>query len=182
MRYAIPIAVLAGLLVLFMVGLQRDPRLVPSPLVSKPAPAFDLPTLDGTPPRMRTADLRGAPVLVNFFASWCAGCQDEHPYLMELARSGRVRLVGVDYKDAADDVHAWLGRHGNPYASVLADADGRTGIDWGVYGVPETFVLDAAGTIVYKQIGPMTQQAFEHNIMPLIGNRESGNGNRGGQP
>jgi cytochrome c biogenesis protein CcmG/thiol:disulfide interchange protein DsbE len=187
-RYAIPIVVLAALLVLFMVGLQRDPRLVPSPLVGKPMPAFDLPTLDGAPPHMTRNDLLGAPLLVNFFASWCAGCQDEHPYLLELARSGRVRLVGVDYKDAPADVHGWLDRHGNPYATILADADGRAGIDWGVYGVPETFVLDARGSIVYKRIGPMTPWVFEHEVAPLLaenpglGTGDSGLGKSEGKP
>ena len=168
MRYAIPVLVLCLLMALFWVGLHRDPRLVPSPLIGKAAPAFDLPTLGGSPPRMTTADLRGKPVLVNFFASWCAGCQDEHPYLMQLAQSGDVRLVGVDYKDAVSDVRGWLSQHGSPYAQVLSDTDGRAGIDWGVYGVPETFVLDAGGTIVYKQIGAMTPEAFERDIRPLL--------------
>jgi cytochrome c biogenesis protein CcmG/thiol:disulfide interchange protein DsbE len=168
MRYAIPLVVLLALIGLFFVGMQRDPHLVPSPLIGKAAPAFDLPTLDGKPARMTQADLAGAPVLVNFFASWCAGCQDEHPYLLQLAQSGQVKLLGIDYKDAESDLRPWLDRRGDPYGQILSDLEGRAGIDWGVYGVPETFVLDAKGTIVYKQIGPMTPEVFERDIRPLL--------------
>ena len=168
MRFLIPLLVLLALIALFYVGMQRDPRLVPSPLVGKAAPAFDLPTLDGIPPRMTQADLTGAPVLVNFFASWCAGCQEEHPYLMQLTQGGQVKLLGIDYKDAESDLRPWLGRKGNPYGQILTDLEGRAGIDWGVYGVPETFVLDARGTIIYKQIGPLTPEVWEHDIQPLL--------------
>jgi len=168
MRYAIPLVVLIALIGLFVFGLQRDPRLVPSPLIGKAAPAFDLPTLDGTPPRMTQADLEGAPVLVNFFASWCAGCQEEHPYLMQLTQNSQVKLLGIDYKDAESDLRPWLGRKGNPYGQILTDLEGRAGIDWGVYGVPETFVLNSRGTIIYKQIGPMTPDVWEHEIQPLL--------------
>ena len=168
MRYAIPLVVLVALIGLFVFGIHRDPTLVPSPLIGKAAPAFDLPTLDGQPPRMTQADLKGAPVLVNFFASWCAGCQDEHPYLMQLTQNGQVKLLGIDYKDAESDLRTWIGRRGNPYGQILTDLEGRAGIDWGVYGVPETFVLDAKGTIVYKQVGPMTPEVWEHDIKPLL--------------
>ena len=148
--------------------MQRDPRLVPSPLIGKAAPAFDLPTLDGQPPRLTTADLKGAPVLVNFFASWCAGCQEEHPYLMQLGQSGQVRLLGIDYKDAESDLRPWLEHKGNPYGLILSDLEGRAGIDWGVYGVPETFVVDAQGKILFKQVGPMTPEVFARDIQPLL--------------
>jgi cytochrome c biogenesis protein CcmG/thiol:disulfide interchange protein DsbE len=160
MRFAIPLIVLLSLLGLFYFGLYRDPRLVPSPLIGKAAPAFDLPTLEGQPPRMTTADLKGAPVLVNFFASWCVECQVEHPYLMQLGQSGQVRLLGIDYKDAESDLRPWLMHKGNPYGTILSDLEGRAGIDWGVYGVPETFVLDARGNIIYKQVGAMTPEAW----------------------
>jgi cytochrome c biogenesis protein CcmG/thiol:disulfide interchange protein DsbE len=168
MRFAIPLVVLLLLIGLFYVGMHRDPHLVPSPLIGKAAPAFDLPTLDGQPPRLTTADLKGTPVLVNFFASWCGGCQEEHSYLMQLAGSGKVKLLGIDYKDAEADLRPWLGRKGNPYGMILSDLEGRAGIDWGVYGVPETFVVDAQGTILYKQVGPMTPEVFEHDIAPLL--------------
>jgi cytochrome c biogenesis protein CcmG/thiol:disulfide interchange protein DsbE len=168
MRFATPLVVLLVLLGLFYLGMQRDPRLVPSPLIGKAAPAFDLPTLDGQPPRLTTADLKGAPVLVNFFASWCAGCQEEHPYLMQLGQSGQVRLLGIDYKDAESDLRPWLEHKGNPYGLILSDLEGRAGIDWGVYGVPETFVVDAQGKILFKQVGPMTPEVFARDIQPLL--------------
>jgi len=174
MRFAIPLVVLVGLLALFVVGLQHDPRELPSPLIGKAAPAFDLPVIafpkaEIPPTRMTTADLKGKPKLVNFFASWCAGCQVEHPFLMQLRVSGQAELVGVDYKDADKDVRAWLAQRGNPYTPILADLDGKVGIDWGVYGVPETFVLDGNGVIIYKQIGPMTAEVWETKIKPLLG-------------
>jgi cytochrome c biogenesis protein CcmG/thiol:disulfide interchange protein DsbE len=180
MRYAIPLVVLAALLVLFILGLQRDPHLVPSPLVGKAAPAFDLPDPNGPAPRLALADLHGAPALVNFFASWCAGCQEEHPFLLELTQNaavgGGVKLVGIDYKDASADLHDWLARRGNPYLRIGADLDGKTGIDWGVYGVPETFVVDADGMIIFKQIGPLTRDVWEQQIKPLLAARGGGQG------
>jgi len=167
MRYLIPVVVLAALVVLFAFGLQHDPREVPSPLIGKPAPAFNLKLLDdGT--SYSNADLKGRPVLVNFFASWCEGCQVEHPVLLKLAREFNVEIIGMDYKDKPEDVTNWLARHGSPYRKVVMDEEGTAGLDWGVYGVPETFVLDAAGTIVYKQIGPMTEQAWREKIAPLM--------------
>lgn len=168
MRFILPIVVLAGLLVLFAFNLHRDPRRVPSPLIGKPAPAFDLPVLGGKPQTMTAADLRGRPVLVNFFASWCAACKIEHPYLMQLARQDRVPIYGVDYKDTDAGVRAWLGSRGDPYRRVIVDEDGDMGINWGVYGVPETFVLDARGVIRYKQIGPLTPQDWRRHIEPLL--------------
>ncbi|GAC1634441.1 MAG: DsbE family thiol:disulfide interchange protein [Nevskia sp.] len=173
MRFAIPLVVLAGLVAVFFFALQHDPRELPSPLLGKAAPAFELPVLafpaTAAPPlRLTAADLRGRPLLVNFFASWCGGCQVEHPFLMQLAQAGGVQLVGIDYKDAEADVRAWLQQKGNPYAPILADLEGRVGIDWGVYGVPETFVLNAEGVIVYKHVGPLTPDAWQ-TIRPLLG-------------
>jgi cytochrome c biogenesis protein CcmG, thiol:disulfide interchange protein DsbE len=168
MRFAIPAVVLAALLVLLGVGLTLDPREIPSPLIGKPAPAFALPALDGAA-RVTQDDLRGRPLLVNFFASWCEGCQVEHGLLLQLAREQRVEIVGVDYKDTTQAVQRWLQHHGNPYRTVLADAAGAVGIDWGVYGVPETFVLDASGTIVHKHVGPLTAAAWRDTIAPLLG-------------
>lgn len=165
-RFAIPAAVLAGLVVLFAVGLTRDPSKIPSPLIGKPAPAFDLPTPEGE--RLALAALRGQPVLVNFWASWCTPCLQEHPLLMELARSG-VRIVGLNYKDDPAAAAQWLARHGNPFATIAQDRDGRVGLDWGVYGVPETYVLDAQGVIRHKHIGPMTREAWQTEIAALMG-------------
>jgi cytochrome c biogenesis protein CcmG/thiol:disulfide interchange protein DsbE len=169
--YLVPVLLLAGLTVLFWIGLQNDPREVPSPLIGKPAPAFDLERLDDAG-RLAPAQLQGRPVLVNFWASWCAGCQVEHPLLMQLAQQG-VEIVGIDYKDADDAARAWLGRHGNPYRLIATDPQGRMGLDWGVYGVPETFVLDAQGTIVHKHIGPLTEAAWRERIAPLMAGARS---------
>lgn len=175
MRYAIPLLILGVLLAFFAVGLNRDPRVLPSPLIGKAAPAFALPVLPmpearaGEPAlRLANADLAGKPYLINFFASWCAGCQIEHPYLMQLGRQGAVTLVGVDYKDAEADVRQWLAARGNPYAPILVDLDGRAGIDFGVYGVPETFLIGADGRVLHKHVGPLTAEAFERDFQPLL--------------
>jgi cytochrome c biogenesis protein CcmG, thiol:disulfide interchange protein DsbE len=165
MRYAIPAVVLVALVALFAVGLQRDPTKIPSPLIGRPAPAFALATLDGG--TLALAQLQGKPVLVNFWASWCTPCLQEHPLLMELARSG-VTIIGLNYKDEPGAARQWLARHGNPFASIARDADGRVGIDWGVYGVPETFVLDAGQVIRHKHIGPLTRQAWEQDVAALL--------------
>lgn len=166
-RFLIPIVVLAGLLVLLAIGLQKDPREVPSPLIGKPAPAFDLPAL-AADRRYTHEDLLGRPLLVNFFASWCAGCQIEHPVLMRLAREEGVEIIGMDYKDTREDAERWLGHHGNPYRTVIADEKGQAGLDWGVYGVPETYVIGRDGRILYKQIGPVTEAAWRERIRPLL--------------
>lgn len=167
LRFLLPVLIMAALAALLLFGLHNDPREVPSPLIGKPAPAFDLVRLDSEG-RLGVQDLHGRPLLVNFWASWCAGCQVEHPFLMELARRG-VEIVGLDYKDTDDAGRAWLARHGNPYRIIAADPEGQAGLDWGVYGVPETFVLDAQGVIVYKHIGPLTEAAWRERIAPLLG-------------
>lgn len=167
-RYAAPALILLLLIALFYRGLKLDPREVPSPLVGKTAPAFDLPLLEPEGQKLTPQALTGRPVLVNFFASWCAGCQVEHPVLMELSRQG-VEIVGMDYKDEPADARRWLARHGNPYRQVAVDRVGQAGLDWGVYGVPETYVLGADGTILFKQIGPVTREAWEQHIRPLLG-------------
>ena len=164
-RYLVPAAVLAALVVLFAAGLQRDPSEIPSPLIGQPAPAFDLPTLGGA--RLATADLHGAPVLVNFWASWCTPCLQEHPLLMELARAG-VKIVGINYKDDPASARRFLGRHGNPYTRVGIDRSGRTAIDFGVYGVPETYVIDGAGKIAFRHVGPLTETAVRDKLLPLL--------------
>ena len=169
LRYLLPAFALLALLVLLGIGLTRDPRTVPSPLIGKPAPAFSVGEL-GAPAdaRVTLAELQGRPLLVNFFASWCAACVIEHPVLMQLAASG-VEIIGVDYKDTDEDVRAWLERHGNPYRRVLTDPQGAMGLDWGVYGAPETFVLDARGVIVHKQIGPLDEASWRDTVAPLLG-------------
>lgn len=149
-------------------GLTMDPRVVPSPLIGKPVPQFSLPPVKGRILGLASTDLKGEVSLVNVFASWCVACRAEHPLLMELRKSGIVPIHGLNYKDRPDDAEAWLNKLGDPYTRTGADISGRIGIDWGVYGVPETFVIDRDGRIAYKQIGPLTPEALRDTIIPLI--------------
>lgn len=167
MRFALPALVIVALLVLLGVGLRLDPTEVPSPLIGKAAPVFDLPTLEDEG-RLTSDYLIGRPTLVNYFASWCTPCLAEHPLFMRLAREGQVRLLGVSYKDTPEDTTRWLARHGNPYAAVARDAVGAAAIDWGVYGVPETYLLDAQGVIVHKHVGPVTEQDWQSDFAPRL--------------
>jgi cytochrome c biogenesis protein CcmG/thiol:disulfide interchange protein DsbE len=152
----------------FALGLRNDPSLVPSPLIGKPVPVFDLPPIKAQTLGLSSRDLRGQVSLVNVFASWCISCREEHPLLMRLAHSGTVPIYGLDYKDKPADGVRWLAAMGNPYTRTGSDPDGRVGIDWGVYGVPETFVVDRRGIITYKQIGPITPSILDRRIGPLI--------------
>jgi cytochrome c biogenesis protein CcmG/thiol:disulfide interchange protein DsbE len=172
-RYLLPLAIFLVLAGLLAVGLRLDPREVPSPLIGKPAPAFSLPRLDSPAQAVSPQDLRGQVWLLNVWASWCVACQEEHPLLVDLARQGTVKLYGLNYKDKRDDALAWLGRHGNPYLQSFSDTAGRVGIDYGVYGVPETFVIDRAGVIRHKHIGPVTPAALNDTILPLVRQLES---------
>ncbi|MGR9092132.1 MAG: DsbE family thiol:disulfide interchange protein [Gammaproteobacteria bacterium] len=167
MRYAIPIGVFIALIIVLAVGLKLDPRHVPSPLIGKPLPAFTLPEL-GSEAMLSAESLHGTPRLLNVWASWCVACRVEHPLLVELARSGRVPIVGLNYKDTRGDARGWLDRHGNPYERTVFDQAGRLGLDLGVYGVPETFVLDRHGIIRYKQVGPISQEILDNVILPLL--------------
>lgn len=162
------IAFFVAMFVLFAVGLNLDPRRIPSPLIGKPVPEFSLPPVKGRTLGLSTADIKGEVSLVNVFASWCVACRDEHPILMQLSRRGIVPIHGLNYKDAPDDAAAWLDSLGDPYTRTGADRDGRVGIEWGVYGVPETFVIDLDGRIAYKHIGPISPQALEETILPLV--------------
>ena len=159
---------LAGLLA---VGLTLDPREVPSPLIGKPAPAFELPRL-AREGRFSPVEMRGQVWLFNVWASWCVSCREEHPVLVEYARTKRTPLIGLNYKDPQDDALKWLARFGDPYDFSVVDANGRIGIDYGVYGVPETYVIDRAGVIRYKQIGPVTRELIAQKILPLIAELE----------
>ena len=167
-RFLIPLAIFVGLAVLLYAGLELDPRRVPSPLIDKPAPAFSLPTLNREDVNISPKDLAGKVWLLNVWASWCVACRAEHPLLNELAQRDVVPIVGLNYKDARDDAKRWLRERGDPYTVVAVDADGRVGIDWGVYGVPETFVIDKKGVIRHKQIGPISPDALRNEILPLI--------------
>ncbi|MGH8802078.1 MAG: DsbE family thiol:disulfide interchange protein [Casimicrobiaceae bacterium] len=167
-RWLLPLAVFAVIAGFLYAGLFRDPREVPSPLIGKPAPAFSLAELHAPDRRLSPADLHGKVWLLNVWASWCVSCREEHPLLVALSKADIVPIIGLDYKDKADDGRAWLTDNGNPYQRSVMDTDGRTGIDWGVYGVPETFVVDKAGVIRYKQIGPLTEDALKGTILPLV--------------
>jgi cytochrome c biogenesis protein CcmG, thiol:disulfide interchange protein DsbE len=168
MRYAIPIGAFIVLVALLAIGLRLDPRYVPSPLIDKPLPAFELPDLDAPETMITTADIAGRPRLLNVWASWCVACRVEHPVLLDLAKSGEISIVGLNYKDERADALAWLARHGNPYERTIFDLEGRLGLDLGVYGVPETFVIDRDGVIRYKQVGPMTDDTLDETILPLL--------------
>ena len=167
-KFLLPLVLFLVLVVFLAIGLSRDPREVPSPLVNKPAPAFVLPQLSDPERSFKSEEMRGRVWLLNVWASWCAACRDEHPLLVELAGTGLVPIYGLNYKDERRDALAWLNDFGDPYTLSLADTDGRVGIDYGVYGVPETFVIDRDGVIRYKQIGPVTAEALQKKIIPLV--------------
>ena len=164
----LPSVAFLGLTAIFAVGLNRDPKTVPSALIGNPVPAFNLPPVRGRSLGLSSSDLLGEVSLVNVFASWCVACREEHPLLMRLKAERVVRVHGLDYKDKPEDAARWLDTMGDPYTRTGADVDGRVGIDWGVYGVPETFVVDRQGRIAYKQIGPLSEQALQQSILPLI--------------
>lgn len=168
MRFAMPLVVVVALLGLLLVGLFLNPREVPSPFIGKAAPAFSIPRLEDPARTLSRDDLTGQVTLLNVWATWCVGCRQEHPLLVEIARSGEVPIVGLNYKDQANDARAWLDRLGNPYVTNGFDPDGRVGLDYGVYGLPETFVIDRDGVIVHKHIGAVTPDAWENEIRPLI--------------
>ncbi len=167
-RYLLPLGIFIVLVVFLAIGLKLDPREVPSPLVGKPAPAFALPQLHKPEASFAPKDMQGKVWLLNVWASWCVSCRQEHPILVELAKSGIVPIYGLNYKDQRADALKWLQQFGDPYALSIVDAEGRVGIDYGVYGVPETYVIDKAGVIRFKQIGPVTQDVLEKTILPLV--------------
>lgn len=170
----VPLALFVVLVVFLLIGLRRDPREVPSPLINKAAPAFQLPQLQDPTKTFSAQDMRGKVWLVNFWGTWCIACREEHPWLVEYAKSNAVPIVGVDYKystDASDERAAgvrWLAELGNPYSMTVYDADGRTSIDFGVYGAPETFLIDKQGVIRFKQIGPLTPEVWQNKVLPLV--------------
>ena len=164
----IPLAIFVVLAGFLFAGLWRDPREVPSPLIGKPAPAFKLTQLHMPQQTLGTADMKGKVWLMNVWASWCVSCREEHPLLVALAKEKIVPIIGLDYKDEPAAGMRWLTEQGDPYTASVMDRDGRVGIDFGVYGVPETFLIDKTGAIRYKQIGPITEEALRKKIIPLI--------------
>ena len=166
-RYLIPLAIFVILVVFLAIGLGHDPREVPSPLINQPAPAFQLAQLHDQTKNFSAAEMRGKVWLLNVWASWCVSCRDEHPVLMELARSKTIPIYGLNYKDKPEDATAWLRDFGDPYVLSAMDADGRVGIDYGVYGVPENYLIDKNGIIRFKQIGPVTPEVVQNKILPM---------------
>ena len=167
-----PLAIFFAFVALLAVGLTLNPREVPSPLVGKPAPVFALAQLHAPEKTFSPADMRGRVWLLNVWASWCVSCRDEHPVLMGLAKSGAVPVYGLNYKDKPDEGRAWLKQFGDPYRLSAVDAKGQVGIDYGVYGVPETYVIDKRGVIRYKRIGVLTREIVQRKILPLVNELE----------
>ena len=168
LKFIVPLVLFGALVAFFAVGLTRDPREVPSPLIDKPAPAFRLQQLADEKLAFAPEDMKGKVWMLNVWASWCVSCRVEHPLLVELSRQKVVPIVGLNYKDRRDEGLQWLAKFGNPYDLSAFDVEGRAGIDYGVYGVPETFVIDKQGVIRHKQIGPITPESLEKTILPLI--------------
>jgi cytochrome c biogenesis protein CcmG/thiol:disulfide interchange protein DsbE len=167
-RFLWPLGIFVVLVVFLAIGLNLNPREVPSPKIDKPAPTFQVPQLHEADKTISQKDMLGKVWLFNVWASWCVSCRQEHPVLVELAKRNVVPIVGLNYKDGRDEGKQWLQQFGNPYLMSAFDADGRVGIDYGVYGVPETFVIDKTGTIRYKHIGPLTQEAVDTKVLPLV--------------
>jgi cytochrome c biogenesis protein CcmG/thiol:disulfide interchange protein DsbE len=168
LRFIVPLLLFVVLVGFLWHGLSLNPREVPSPLIGKPAPGFELARLDQPAKAVTQKDLRGQVWLLNVWASWCVSCMEEHPLLVQFSQQNVVPIYGLNYKDKREDALAWLAQHGNPYTLSLMDPDGRVGIDYGVYGVPETYIVDKAGVIRYKRIGPVTQDVLAEQILPLV--------------
>jgi cytochrome c biogenesis protein CcmG, thiol:disulfide interchange protein DsbE len=168
LRFIIPLALFVVLVGFLARGLKLDPREVPSPLIGKPAPAFTLTRLDDAAKTIRREDMLGKVWMLNVWASWCAACRDEHPHLLDFARTKQMPMIGLNYKDKREDGLKWLANFGNPYDASLWDGDGRIGIEFGVYGAPETFIIDKQGVIRFKKIGAVTPEVIQKNILPLL--------------
>ncbi|MBP6719975.1 MAG: DsbE family thiol:disulfide interchange protein [Rhodoferax sp.] len=164
----IPLGIFAVLVVFLAIGLTRNPHEIPSPLIDKPAPEFTAPHLNDPAQTFSSRDMLGQVWLLNVWASWCVACREEHPVLMAFATTKTLPIIGLDYKDQPADGLKWLARHGDPYALAVTDRDGRIGINFGVYGVPETFLIDKAGMIRYKHIGPVTVESLKDILLPMV--------------
>lgn len=173
-RFHVPLGIFAVLMAFLVIGLTLKPQEVPSPLIGRSVPSFQLTQLHAPNQSFSPRDMAGRVWLLNVWASWCVSCRDEHPLLVQLARNRSLTLVGLNYKDKPEEATAWLQRHGDPYRLSLIDRDGRVGIDFGVYGVPETFVIDSNGIIRHKHIGPLTAESLSAIILPLLGALEQG--------
>ncbi len=168
LKYVLLIAAFVGLVVVFSIGLTRDPSALPSTYIGEPTPVFDLPELRDPGRRVSNETLAGQMSLVNVWATWCVGCRQEHGFLMELARSGRIPIYGINWRDNRSDALRWLDQYGDPYEMSGFDADGRAGIDWGVYGAPETFLVDGNGVVLHKHLGPLDAAAWQRDFEPKL--------------
>ncbi|RPI44555.1 MAG: DsbE family thiol:disulfide interchange protein [Betaproteobacteria bacterium] len=168
LRFLLPLAIFLGIVFFLWRGLALNPREVPSPLIDKKVPAFSVPLLSDASKTLSDAELRGKVYLLNVWGSWCVSCREEHPVLVELAKKGTIPIYGLNWKDKQTDAIAWLARYGDPYVASGVDRDGRVAIDFGVYGAPETYLIDRDGVIRFKQTGPLTWQIIEQRIMPLV--------------
>jgi cytochrome c biogenesis protein CcmG, thiol:disulfide interchange protein DsbE len=168
-RYLLPLGAFVVLVVFLSIGLQLDPKKIPSPLIGKPAPGFELPDLYDANKIVSPKNMKGSVWVLNVWASWCVSCRAEHPVLNELVRNNKkIKLIGLNYKDTVFQGQNWLQQRGNPYTENAFDRNGRVGIDWGVYGVPETFVIDAKGIIRYKHTGPLNWQSVQQELLPVL--------------
>jgi cytochrome c biogenesis protein CcmG/thiol:disulfide interchange protein DsbE len=167
-RYLIPIGVFAALVAFFFAGIDRDKQTLPSPLIGKPAPQWQLPSVQDPDKMISSADFAGKPYVLNVWATWCVECRHEHDALRAIAQRGEAPIVGLDWKDDREQAQRWLQQLGNPYVATAFDAEGRVAIDWGVYGAPETFLIDAQGTVIFKHISVMTMEVWERDFLPLI--------------
>lgn len=167
-RYLLPLIAFAILIPIFVIGLGKDPSQLPSPLLQKPAPQFELPSVTDPTRTVGSASYANELAIVNVWATWCVGCRQEHGFLMQLAESGAIPIYGLNWRDNRAEAQRFLQQLGNPYLDSAYDEDGRVGIDWGVYGAPETFLIGADGTVLYKQLGPLSWGLWEQNFVPLI--------------
>jgi cytochrome c biogenesis protein CcmG, thiol:disulfide interchange protein DsbE len=167
-RYLIPLGVFLVLVIFLAIGLRRDPSKLPSALIDKPAPAFRLPQLKDPAKTFSAEEMRGKVWMMNVWASWCMACREEHPYLSGYAKEGAIPIYGLNYKDQSEDALAWLQELGDPYVLSAVDLDGRVGIDYGVYGAPETYLIDKSGNIRHKHVGPVTPEVWNKEFLPLV--------------
>ncbi len=167
-RYLAPLILVAIMIPVFIIGLNRDPTKVPSPFLNKPAPQFELPRLKDPSRTVGSADYAGQMALVNVWATWCVGCRQEHDYLLKLAREADIPIYGLNWRDRRDDALTWLRELGDPYVASGFDEDGRVGIDWGVYRAPETFLIRADGIVLYKHLGPLSEAVWQKDFEPKI--------------
>lgn len=167
-RFALPAIFVLALIPFFIIGLQHDPSELPSPFLGNPAPEFDLPSLTMAGERVGNASFDGRMALINIWATWCVGCREEHDFLMWLSENSAVPIYGINWRDNRNAALGWLQQYGDPYVDSGFDQDGRAGIDWGAYGAPETFLVDANGIVIHKHIGPLDEFAWERDFLPLI--------------